>query len=122
MEGCKQYGVTTKAIIGHLETYGQINIAVKPYLSWEKVLRSLRPMNRSQGIFILIISSLIGLMFAVLVLAVGFEIQHRVQIMFGHFVASEAVKEQMRFHGVTLSYQAWDGKEYFLREGKRCGM
>jgi hypothetical protein len=77
---------------------------------------------KAQEILILIISSLIGLMMAVLVLAVGFEIQHRVRIMCGEFVASEAVKAAMQYHGVTLSYQAWDGKEYFLREGKRCGM
>jgi len=35
-------------------------------------------------------------------------------------VAPEYIKEKMKYHGVEVVYEDWNGKLYFRRNGKRC--
>jgi hypothetical protein len=37
-------------------------------------------------------------------------------------VVSDAIKDKMRHHGVQASYEDWNGKMYFIRNGKRCSL
>ena len=70
---------------------------------------------------ILIVTSIgLGLLFAVLALSVGFELQHYIKIHYGNHVVSSEVKARMRYHGTDWAFTYWDGKTYFQREDQKC--
>ena len=73
-------------------------------------------------IWLLIISALLGILFAVLILSVGFEFQHYIRIHYGNHVASVQDKARMHHHGTGWAVTYWDGKTYFNRGGQRCAM
>jgi hypothetical protein len=80
--------------------------------------------DEGQGIMkqlILIITSIfLGLLFAVLALSVGFELQHYIKIHYGNHVVSSEVKARMRYHGISTAFVGWDGKTYFQRDIKNA--
>jgi hypothetical protein len=36
------------------------------------------------------------------------------------YIAPSSVVERMKFHGVEIAFEDYEGKLYFVREGERC--
>lgn len=35
-------------------------------------------------------------------------------------VVEQKIKDRMRYHGISVCYEDWQGNNYFIRGGKRC--
>jgi len=81
----------------------------------KKALRSVDEFLEAAESRIIAIAIVIAVIWVLVVIFIYFQVPKRTD----HVVSPE-IKALMKYHGVQIAYEDWNGRNYFIRNGKKC--